>query len=424
MLRLLLIFLFTGLIGWGISRPKPPTAGELPSASKERPDAAKKTLGYKTPDDLARWAAERAPGMSKLAYTHTSHDAELAEWSIDELRAALAKGITDPACARYGPEMSALSSLVNEFARRDPDAAWSWFESIPSEAMRARLGGALARGWPADRAEEALDLVVAHPDYFQHGGGYGYSPIIHKAFESAAARGPAATDALMAMVREQGMQYPIEGLKFPPGFDFAAWARSPATARFLAKGDKIFFSDAWMAESPEGAFDGLLALNRENGTDLSRHLFEGLRRITEKDPELLADRARRLGAKTGGLPEEEQRVLFEAGAKELTESPQVLASYLNAIPDPAMRAEANLAAASSLMAKDLPSAVGFLEAGSEPETRLDLLEQYLEERPKDGFGRGLSGEDEQKVRKLLAGWDADPERLEKIIATMKKIPRS
>ena len=416
--RLLLIFLLTGVIGWAASRRQVPAQPAASQPFPARTETARKPFNLHTPEDFARWTTERAATVTSTGSIFSSYESELADWSAEELRAALAQGILDPATVSYGAASKALAALMAEWTRRDPDAAWEWLKSIPSDQMRAKLGSSLARAWPAERAEEALGFVVEHPDYFQHDGGYGYAPIIHKAFESAAARGPAALEALMVLIRENRMQCPIEGLKFPPGFDFAAWARSPITAGFLAKADKHFFTDAWMNQSPEEAFDGLIAFNREKGTELSNDLFSGLTRISMEEPEVMADRARRIGVKTGGLPEEEQRLLIQASAKELSGDPGVLRAYITAIPDPGMRSEANLTAASFMMWKDIPEALVFLEAGSAPEERLALLDDYLAARAKDAFG-WLNGDTEQRARDILASWNTDPARIDQLITTMK-----
>ncbi|QJE95457.1 hypothetical protein [Luteolibacter luteus] len=421
MLRLLVIFFLAGAIGWASARrvsPEPPISGKPTSV---RVDAPKKAAPPRTPEELARWTRERTGLVTDLGYSYGS-EPPLTDWSTDELRAALAQGITDPAVVRYGSASKALHALMSEWTRRDPDAAWEWLQQLPSAVMRAMLGSALAKAWPADRAEEAFGFVVEHPDYFAYDGGYSYSPIIQKSFESAAARGPDAVDALMDLIQKNGMQYPIEGMKFPAGFDFAACARSPVTAAFLKRAGKHFFADAWMNQSPEEAFDGIIALNRENGTPITSGLFLGLKRLNEKEPEVMAERARRIGAQTGSLSSEEQALIIQAAAKDLSGEPALLRAYTNAIPDAETRAVANLTAASLMVSKDVPQALIFLEAGSAPETRLDLLEEYLTARPKDAFG-WINGADEQGIRQTLTTWNASPERIDDLIKIIKRQKR-
>ena len=422
MLRAVLIFLLSAAIGWAISHRQPQVPPASTQPASPRADTAKKAPVLRTPEDLARWARERTDTVTDLGFSYGSWETELATWSTDELRAALAQGITDPAVVRYGAASKSLAALMSEWTRRDPDAAWEWLQQLPSAVMRAKLGSSLANAWPADRAEEAFGFVAEHPDYFAYDGGYGYAPIIHKAFESAAARGPAAVDQLMDLIRRNGMQYPIEGLKFPAGFDFSAWARSPVTASFLSKADKHFFADAWMNQSPEEAFDGLIALNREKGSAITDGLFQGLRRFNEKEPEVMAERARRIGARTGSLPPEEQSLILQAAAKDLSGDPELLHAYTGAIPDAELRAEANRTAASLMVSKDIPEALTFLEAGSTAEARLDLLEEYLLARPKDSFG-WITGESEQQIRHTLARWNAEPARIDDLIKIINREKR-
>lgn len=427
MIRVLLVFLFSGAAGWALSRLQEPRGAVAPAVAggEAREEGRKQARTLRTPEDFAQWAQERAGTLKRrgLGLEFEPNDAKLAEWSADELKRALEQGLRDPACVRYGPQVKAMHSLLEEWTRRDADAAWEWFTAVPAEHMRWRLCSGIVLGWPRERAEEGVELVIAHRDHFEGGGGYGYSPLVSRAMEVAAERGPEAVEALLLRLRDQDMQFSVEALKFPARFDFAAAVRRPLLAKSLeSDGARNYLVDAWMSQSPEAAFEGLLTLNREKGWDLPKNLFSGFLRYTETDPPLMAERARKLGLFAGTLPEEEQRQILQAGVEKLSGSPELLREFAAALPDPALRREANLEAAAGLVAKDLPEALAFLEAGSDPAERLEYLETFLADRPAGSSGY-LNGESEEAVRKTLAAWGSDAARIDELVATMKNIRR-
>ncbi|WP_367871553.1 hypothetical protein [Luteolibacter sp. Populi] len=414
MARLLLIFLLAGLAGWAGSRRVPAPSGEDrdSSAPGEIRSSAKPRL--RTPDDFKSWAASRAPRLEAHVNWYTSYQAELGAWSPQDIRAALDQGIHDPAVIlSMSPESKALHALLSEWTRRDPDAAWAWLESLPSATMRWQLAGSIAAGWPAERAEEALELVLAHRDSFENSKGYSHSPIVQKAFDAAAARGPAACDAMLARLRAQGLTASF-GTDFPAGFDFAALVRLPTAAEELAEGRATHILDAWMARDPQAALDYMVSMNREQGAEITRNLFSGFNR-TQGGAER-TERAARLGAAIARLPELEQHQIVEAATTELWAGPGNLKAFIGAIPDAALRGRAQLAAARELITKDPPAALEYLEAGTDPANRLELLQEMLAARPKEATAYNpFYRQREQAVRKTLAAWNTPPERADAFV---------
>lgn len=413
-LRLLLIFLISGAVGWIFSRrPAPaeaPTLHESPAAAA----APRKIQHPRSPQDFNEWAEDLATHMEPYGAWYKSYGAELADWPLEKIRAALAQGVTDPgAVLPMGNETKALYALYGEFSKRDPDAAWAWLQALPSEAMRAQLASALANAWPADRAEEGFALVVANRDYFESNGGYSYSQISVRAFESAAARGTAAVDELLGTLVREGMQMPFLQIQYPAGFDFAGWARCPEMEAMLKKFPPTFFIESWMSREPQAAMDFLFALNREQGKPLSRGLFDGLYRSKDA-PEVQARRAQQIATHTGTLPPEEQQGIYEAAAETLSGNPAFLREFSASLPQPEMRAAANLTIAHSTVTKDLPFTLELLTEGRSPEERATVLEEILAAREPATF-MPMSVTQESSVRQILAGWSLAPARIDELV---------
>ncbi len=412
--RLLVIFLLGSIAGWMISRR--PAAAEAPAALEPSAGAASpgRPRHPRSPQDFDAWADELSARMEPYGAWYKSYGAELKDWPLDKIRAALAQGISDPAVVLpSGDATRALYSLYGEFCKRDPDAAWAWLQALPSEAMRAYLGGALVAAWPTNRAEEGLALVLANRDYFENSGGYSYAPLLPRALESAASRGTAAADELLGILRREGMQMPFLKIDYPAGFDFAGWTRSPEMAALLKTQAPAFLMEPWMRREPQVAMDFLFALNREQGKPVSRGIFDGIYRSTE-EPAVLAGRAREIAGGTGSLPPEEQQAVFDAAAKSLSGNTAFLREFSAALPDMDMRAAANLTIARSTAAKDLPFTLEILTEGRSPEERATALEEVLAARETGSFLR-MPPSEESSVRQILAGWKLAPERIDELV---------
>lgn len=421
--RLFLIFLVGGTVGWIFSRRPAATEITPPEIPAAETTAPKKPRHPRSPEDFAAWAEERAAEMEPYGNWYKSYGAELADWPLEKIRSALNQGISDPgAVLPMGNEMKALFALFSEFAKREPDAAWAWLQAVPSEAMRADLASGLLATWPAGRAEEGLALVIANRDYFESGGGYGYAPMTVRALEAAAIRGPAAADEVLATLSREGMQWPFGQIKFPDGFDFAAWARCPAMAAVLQKnGIPGFFIDNWMAREPQAAMDFVLALNREQGQPLARGLFPYVNANYRKEPEPLIRRAQAVAASTASLPAEEQEAIFEAAASAFTNDPALFREFSAALPDEETRAGASLAAARVHFAKDVPRSLELLAEGRSPEQRVAVLEELLASRDPGEFEH-LHPLKEKAIRKTLGDWKLSSERIDELIGIIKTQP--
>ena len=417
--RLLVLFLLAVLGGWVLRRPfssPAPDPSALPSAkSKTERDPKQQQL-------KAQAALLHREGYGN----YSSHRAELRTWTQAAIRSALEDGIRDPGMVLpESPETKAVLALLGEWTSRDPQAAKAWWLDLKPENLRAQLGGALAEGWPADRAEEELELVLNHHGSSQSRPAFHYSALLRKACEAAAARGPEALEALLARIRENGLIEPQEALSLPRDFDFAAWVRTPEMAKRLEQENnpltESFVFGTWMEHDPEAAMDFIIADNRKRGRNLASGLLSAMDRY-QADPAVVLERARRVAAHSGSLPVEEQREIIQRAGEQLAHWPEILKTYAAAIPDPSVRAEAYLNVARSQMERDIPLALELLsQASGSTDSRIRMLEYLIAARPR-GSSDLIYRKVETQVRGTLAGWQVPAERIDSLVAAMKKIP--
>ncbi len=428
--RFLILFLLGGLAGWRFLPSSLDGQTEPLAAASARPAAPEGAPRRELPrsaQDLQRWAQELAARFDPLTgYGDPDYARELADWSQGELRAALEQGLADPGVSREGgPVHAALLALLGEWTKRDPDAAWAWLSGLPQGPTRVSLCEAIAAHWPQDRIEECLDGVMANVEDFHVGDGKRYHRLLQLSAESAAMRGPLALDELVSRTRESGMEFPDTGLNFPPGFDFAGFVRAPFMAGQLSqKGgypgfemEKAlrFVAEGWLRADVGAAVPGLLALEHDNKRDTGTYLFQGLAWAG-------VDQARQAGAALGKLPLEEQRELFTGyGMSRFHAEPEARRALIDALPDAGMRSTANLAVAGQLLrAHRLIQALPFVSAGSDPTERIAILESQLEEVAKvRSEGWELAPADSEEVRKTLVSWQADEERIGRILGKLK-----
>jgi len=410
--RLLLIFVTALAVGWVLPRLGGSVAGKQPKASKAAERDYRRGTGFRGRDDLALWVKLRAPELKLEAARYSSHEAELAEWSAEELQAALNEGIRDPACSHWGSAMRALEALLEEWTRRDPGAALAWLDTVPGEAMRKSLYGGLGQGWPAERAAEALDHIMSDVDLRKDG----HHEVVAHALAAAAEHGPAAVEDLIIRLRAADMWWPNFEFTFPAGFDFATLLRRPEILQLFMDRRSGNLADAWLRQSPDAAIAGLLALNRATGNDTIGVLFDGLDdQYHEGDSRSAGEQARRLAAKSSELPEDEARALAMVGVQRIESPPGLLRDFIAALPDPGLRGEANQAAARRFLHRDVPTALGFLEAASgDPAERLDQLDALLAGNSNINGAKANGPE----LRRILASWGCPPERAESLVAKL------
>jgi hypothetical protein len=137
------------------------------------------------------------------------------------------------------------------------------------------------------------------------------------------------------------------------------------------------------------------------------------------------EQSRKVGAALGKLPPDQQREILAGGGMNvfLGETP-VLRAFVEALPDPGLRAEASLAAAARLFRRDLAEALKFIDAGSDPADRVANLEAQMAAptgTPRYSSDSNLGSSAEKQLRETLASWNASPEQVERIVEGMKRI---
>jgi hypothetical protein len=346
---------------------------------------------------------------------------DLDGWSDDELRAALDEALADPSGALASGQAHTVTGwLIAEWMSRDPDGVVRWFEGLGSEAKKRRLAGSLGSHWPNDRAEEGLAMVIRNREFFDSSSGVSSWAFVQLAIGSAAQRGPAAVDAVLARLRTFQLD-PRYGspTSFPEGFDFPALAASPAAAAFVAEGN-AFFAGQWMKEDPEGAFGYFkqyLTLQGESRVGMLFH--DVLPRSGPVDLDAAKVRAEWLASNLAPLELDDRAKIARDAVGDLSEHPAVLGGFVAALEDPEVRADVSRAAAIRLLDSGIGTAMDFFEAAGDEGERLLLLEKATLDRPE--WRAWIREKDERVLRERLAAWNTPPERVEAIVRSVKEV---
>lgn len=163
----------------------------------------------------------------------------LAEWTEDELKAALEEALTLPRCLiTLGRERYLPSKLIGAWVKKNPDAVAAWIEGIRSSEIKdAMVRGAL-HNWPRDRAMEGIDFLLKH--HWKPGTSYGIH-FIPGVLEDKAREGAGEMSRLLDLLNEAEVGISIESLDLPVDFDY----------------HELIGSDAFQANEEEG-FKGLV----------------------------------------------------------------------------------------------------------------------------------------------------------------------
>lgn len=417
MLRLAAIFLFAVVVGFVGVRVRPPERAAGPAAEVRH--AARDRAKSWTHDEILGWIREKNTGRAfNLVPNPVAED--LKAWSAGELRAALDDSLLDPSSAlSNGMATTVTGWLIEEWMSRDPDAVVAWFEGLGAESKKRRLASLLGAYWPEDRGADGLELLLRNRDFFDPPGAISSWAFVQLAIESAAQRGPAEVEAVLAQLRTHRLdpRYGNPG-SFPEGFDFATLAASPAGAAFLAEGN-AFFAGQWMKEDPEGAFDHFKAtLTVEDRNGVGTLFGDVLPRAGDVDSEAATVRAGWLASKLDTFEPGDRRKVAIDAVEALFEHPAVAGGFIAAVEDPEVRSEASRLAATRLFERGVGPAMEFFEATGEAR-RLELLEEATVGRPE--WKTWMRERDERLLRERLAAWKAPGERIEAILRSMKEV---
>lgn len=206
-----------GFVGWSASLKQSPLP---PPVAKERPAPVVVPKPRWATADFIDHARKRA-GLEKQP-GHNPLSEMLADWTDEEIRAALDASLSDPDFVfdEYNP----AGLLLGEWMKRDLAAAVAWFDQLESRSAQSRLALPLSHRWPADQAEQGFAYVRGHRELFPASSDWA---ILVKTLESRAAQGASAVEDLLKILREEKFEVGfLTPVRFPAGFDFARLAGS------------------------------------------------------------------------------------------------------------------------------------------------------------------------------------------------------
>ncbi len=389
-------------LGWSTSGhreqvPAPEkTTAKTAVRERLRPEPKKETL--------LEIATRRVQDRSQPDYNPLAD--ELADWTNDEIRAALEESLVHPEAAlNFGRGSPLTIWLLKEWIRRDFDEVLAWFGQVPSW-KQARLSGALGHNWPAERAAEGLDFVRKNRDWFP-------SPpwaLLVKNVEQHAGNGAAAVDELLRTFAEEryqlGAQNPID---FPAGFDFAALVEKPGFQGIRGSGLASVVLRSWFGQDREAAFDWVFA--NDGATGVGSLMNNPATGGSQKDVAWVA-------GKVEGM-EPDARAGF---LRELTpgwmRGPTGLEWFLSGVSDEGFKAEVIALAPQLVFGGRAHQALPMLEQLPDPATRIRLLENAspAEVFQQSRHMRRFPESDKALLREKLAEWNASETQIESILS--------
>ncbi len=166
----------------------------------------------------------------------------LAEWTEEELQAALEEALTLPRCvARMGGDRRVPNELLEAWVKKSPDAVVAWIDGIRSSEMKEGMVRTALHNWPRDRAMEGIEFLLKH--HWKPGKTY-YAKILPGALEDKAREGAGEMIGLIERLAEAKVDIWVESLDLPADFDFAALVGSEG----FRSHEKEGFQDRVMSE--------------------------------------------------------------------------------------------------------------------------------------------------------------------------------
>ncbi|RYG73673.1 hypothetical protein EON80_03090 [bacterium] len=344
---------------------------------------------------------------------------ELADWSTEEIRAALEASLASPACRMPGNPASGLPHfLMGAWMQRDFTAARAWFESLPPGKDKEKMAAALAMYWPEDKGDEAIDYLLANREVMDKAK---TSLLLH-GIQSAVNEGPASLIALMARLRESGNEYPNvtgggfpSGIQYPADFDFATviasdeFARLPASEQYGPVSTADALLSKWHTRDREAAYDWIL---ENRGVD-------GFKVLAWNSAVDAAENMRWLTGKADALSDENKDAFRTSVLSSWLRSPDKLQQFAEATQDPDLADAARRHGIQAIFYGNTRGALPLIE-GMDAETRLQLLETAELDRSLMTSRRFMDSDEEALFRKKLTEWNASEEQIETIISRFKK----
>lgn len=360
----------------------------------------------------AKWTAEDFLRHAQEVHSRTDDDgfpafmAATADWTDAEIRAALDEAMLDPTTMLHPGGLHNV--LLQEYMRRDVDAAVEWF-SAQSAAYQHKMAGMLCYYWPAARALEGVEFVRKNRQIYD---GFRSNPgeLFWKAAAQVSSQGPAAVAELLKELSDEGFRIVVSGkTRMVEGFDFAGLMAHPAFQRdgsdFVSLRLKTI--EEWSKRDRETAFSWLA----ENG-DEQELLWLNRTNFGAQD-----DAAWFLG-KFVALPEERQTKLLEWRAMSPSSAGGDLMAWLDNAPTETLREKIRPLVVRDLFHGKADMVLPVVEAMPNPEARLRLLET-TEQNPMSSR-QPMAKETAELLRGKLREWGATQERADAILSRYTK----
>lgn len=404
MMAFLCALLVGGVAGWRATAKPAVSLREDHNRADQLPGRPKLTK-----DDFIKSARERAEKRSKSGDSPSLD--RFAGWTNDEIRAALEAGLIHPeSLVEYGKGTAIVNSLLGEWMRRDSDTAVAWYEGLGSPSVKRRLAGALASAWPADKAGQGLEFILAHRELFPNGTDWA---VMNKNLEQRAIAGPAAVEDLLRLMREEELGFHNDAaIDFPKGFDFPSLMQGEEFMKFREREGMGPVVNAWFASDREQAFDWLV----ENEGVKSLKVLTDSRQSLDKDLQVW------IAGKVERLDPVQQREFLDAVTSRWVESPSSLALFAQGIRNEALRDQLGLIGIQALFVGNARDVMPLLELLGTPDRRIEVLANAKPDAAvfNDSLNIHFDASDEALVRKKLAGWKASESKIESIISRFKK----
>jgi hypothetical protein len=377
-------------------------AAPAPPGARERPRERK--LGKEEFIDSIR---ERSVAMSAPGFNAMSE--VLADWTDAEIIAALQESITDPAAhGMPGEDGSATLFLLKEWMKRDLDSAMKWFGGLDSTLLKGKLAPTIAADWPQDRAEEGLAFLLANQGVFRSGNG---ADFVTKAFNSAIAKGPAAVNELLHIVRENDLDYFRVTPEFPPGFDFQALADAGGLTGTVEKNFENPVIMAWAQRDRDAAYRW--TLENVGAEHVRSQLLGGTAAGSAPDVDWSA-------ARFEEMDEDQRSAFMKSTGNFLGRDMRNLAHFSHAIQDPELRDELRLQGVQGIFSDRMPIAKSMLELLGPPERRLEILENLERQPITEPMFFTDTTVNEARLREMMGEWTTDQKRIDAIIDHLKQ----
>ena len=406
-LLLFALSVIAGVAVGGIWRQKSPQPA-LEGTSSTTREASAPARKWRLEDFIAAVRAPKTPGGLPAT---DRFNAEISQWSNDELRAALDECMHSPEGSLVMVQASIRYVLLKEWVSRDPDAALAWFDALDPPVLRRRVGDELSYHWPEAKAEEGFAYFIAHRDLFDPQSTTFQNLLID--FRSK--QGADAVYAALKEIHAAGLSSFGAGLKLGDGFDFPrllsrdldALVSEEERAKSKFPSENRLFEqrliEAWYAQDRDRAFDWLL---EERGV-------AGLAAICSSRNQ---NYLQWLPGKLAALPPQQQDEFLTATRMRWLFDMSSLEVFAMNAKDPALQEKAQVLAVQEITSDRMEGVLGVLGANPDPARRIALLEETPLEPSQLRRVPSAGDFSVDMLRQTLVSWGAEPARIDAIVA--------